>query len=113
MTEIRPATSDDFLRLNGEVPVRTARALSVVRGEDVIGIAGVYRDGWSLVAFSDFTDELRADKRSIVRLKRAFMPLLDGHEVFAHADPEIEGSDVLLENLGFVPFDGRIYQWQP
>ena len=31
--------------------------------------------------------------------------------VYAEADPEIAGSDVLLKHLGFEHLDGDIYQW--
>lgn len=109
MTEIRPATMEHFERLKSS-PLKTARAFAVVRGEDVIGIGGVYRDGASLVLFSELTDELRKDKRSLIRLVRAVTPMLRPRTL-ALADPDIDGSDVLLEHMGFEPFEGRIYQW--
>lgn len=112
MTEIRPATVKHFERLKGTPPPKSARAFAAVRGEDVIGIAGVYRDGPSLVLFSELTDELRHDKRAGVRLKRAVMPLIAGKLAYAQADPAIDGSDKLLLHLGFELCHGRTYQWR-
>ena len=109
MTEIRPATTEHFERIRSK-PEKTARAFAVVRGKDVLGIGGVYRDGATLVMFSELTDELRKDKRSLVKLVRAVKPMLRPRTL-ALADPDIEGSDVLLEHMGFEPLEGRIYQW--
>lgn len=109
MTEIRPATAEDFVRLRASTP-KTARAYVAVRGEEVIGVGGVYRDGVSLVVFSELTDTLRKDRRTMVRLKRAVIPMIQPRTL-AFADPDIDGSDALLEHMGFEPLDGRIYQW--
>lgn len=112
MTEIRPATVEDFVRLGSRVP-KTARAFAAADGGDVLGIGGVYRDGTSLVLFGELTDKIRSDKRAFVRLIRAVKTLLDGRAAYSLADPEIDGSDVLLRHIGFEPFEGRVYRWQP
>lgn len=109
MTEIRPATLQDFERLKGRPP-KTARAFAAVRDDAVIGIGGVYRGGVSLVLFSELTDAIRKDKRTLARLVRAVKSLMKG-TVYAHADEAIAGSEVLLEHMGFEPFQGRLYQW--
>jgi hypothetical protein len=109
MTQILPATVEHFDRLKGALPM-TARAFAVVRGEDVLGIGGVYRDGAIQVMFSELTDELRRDKRSLIRLIRSVKALLRPRAQ-AFADPEIKGSEALLEHMGFEPLVGRVYQW--
>lgn len=106
---IRPATLEDFVRLKA-APPKTARAYAVVKDEEVIGIGGVYRDGVSKVLFSELTDEIRRDKRTLIGLIRAVRSLMRGR-VFSFADPEIPGSEVLLEHMGFEPYEGRFYQW--
>lgn len=108
---IRPATREDFARL-GKVALKSARGLAVERDGMLLGIAGLYRDGPTSrkVLFSELTDELRRDKRALIALIRAVTPLMSGR-VFSLADPEIEGSEVLLEHMGFEPYEGRVYQW--
>lgn len=113
MTEIRPATAELLARFYGQAPTRTQRAVVAVDGERVIGVAGVYPDGARMVMFSELTDELKRDKRAIVRGIRAVRRLAPaGVPVHALADPDIAGSEVLLEHMGFTPVHGRVYAWQ-
>ena len=109
ITSIRPATLEDFINLR-EVPPKTARAFAVVKDTNVIGIGGIYRDGENKVLFSELTDEIRRDKRSLIGLIRAVKTLMRGR-VFSFADPDIDGSEVLLRHMGFEHFQGRFYQW--
>jgi hypothetical protein len=111
MTEIVPATPELLARFYGDAPKRTARAVAVVRGEEVLGVGGVYREGTNSVLFSDMTDELRKNKRALVKALRAVMRLMKG-TVYSWADPDIEGSDVLLKHMGFEPYRDGVYQWQ-
>ena len=106
--EVVPATAEHFQSLRGSLPPRTVRAYTVVRDGAPLGIAGVYKEGVSTVLFSELTDELRADKRSLVKLKRAVLPMLK-RGILSYADPAISGSEVLLEHLGFTEREGRIW----
>lgn len=101
-TEIVPATAEMLERCGG-VPAKTVRAVAAVRGAEVIGVAGVYSSEAGWVMFADLTDELRADKRAIVRGIRAVLELVRRRRmvVVALADPEIRGSATLLEHIGF------------
>ena len=108
--EVVPATAEHFQSLRGSLPPRTVRAYTVVRDGQALAIAGVYRDGFNTVAFAEAIDEGRADKRSIVKLKRAVVPMFKPGTV-AYADPAISGSEVLLEHLGFKEHGGRIWVW--
>ena len=112
MTEIVPATPEMFVRFYGEPQKRTARAMAVVCGEEIIGIAGVASEAGTMVLFSELTDDLRRDKRSLVKLIRAVTPMMEGRTVYSIADPEIEGSDILLEHMGFTKCRDEVYQWQ-
>ena len=109
---IVPATAEHFTALKGASPPRTVRAYTAVRGEDVIGIAGTYKEGIYTVLFSELTDEIRSDKRTFVRLVRMVMPLIEPlmkGQTLAHADPAIRGSDVLLKHLGFEKLEGDVW----
>ena len=109
MTEIRPATLEDFERVRTR-PAKTVRAYAAVRDGEVLGVGGVYREGVSQVLFSEFTDAIRKDKRSLVRLLRSMATLMKG-TVYSYADEAIAGSEVLLEHMGFERYEGRVYQW--
>lgn len=112
-TEIVPATSEMIERLTGEAPAITVRAAAAVRGEEVIGVGGVYANESGWVMFSTLTDELRKDKRALVKLVRAVQRYIARCPmgVVATADPAIKGSDVLLEHMGFQRVQGDIYLW--
>jgi hypothetical protein len=110
MIEIRPATHEMLQRVSGDVPKRTARAIAAVRGDEVLGVGGVYREGTNLVLFSYMTDELRKNKRALIRALRAVTRLMRG-TVYSWADPEIKGSDALLKHMGFEHYRDGVYQW--
>lgn len=93
--------------------VKTIRAVAAVRGEEVLGVAGLYCDGTWTRMFSALTDDLRRDRRGLVKISRAVMELARPRApVYADADPEIEGSRKLLEHLGFKPVRGNLYVWE-
>ena len=115
MVQIVPATYELLERFYGAAPTRSQRAVVAVKGDEVIGIAGIYTDDERSVMFSDLTDELRQDKRSVIRGVRAVMKLAlrRALPVYAWADPEIDGSDRLLVHMGFEHYKDGVYRWQP
>ena len=112
---IVPATSELLQRFYGAAPTRSQRAVVAVKDEKVIGVAGIYTDDERSVMFSDLTDELRKDKRAVIRGVREVMKLASKRQmpVYAWADPEIEGSDRLLVHMGFEHYRDGLYRWQP
>lgn len=113
--QIVPATMELLQRFYGEVPKRSQRAVVAIKDDRIIGVAGIYTDDERSVMFSQMTEECRQDKRTVVRGIRAVMKLAMARAmpVMALADPAIEGSERLLEHMGFVHLKDRIYQWQP
>lgn len=111
--ELRLATPALLERFYGQTPKRTSRAIVAVEGERVLGVAGVYQDGARMVAFTEMSDEIRANKRLIVRGYRMLKPLLEaGLPIYALADRCVEGSEVLLRHFGFERVCDEVYQWQ-
>lgn len=111
-TEIRPATPDLMQRFYGGTPKRTSQAIVAVRGERVLGVAGILHENGKAVAFTELSDEVRADKRLIVRAYRMLLPMLEAAgTVYALADQSVERSDVLLRHYGFEQIDERVWQW--
>jgi hypothetical protein len=111
--QIVPATTELLKRFYGVPPVRSQRAVVAMRGDDVVGVAGVFLAEAGQVMFSDLTDEVRKSKRTIIRGIREVQKLAKpSMPVYAEADEEIEGSEKLLEHMGFVHYRDRIYRWQ-
>lgn len=111
---IEPARADHFVRLNGRPPALTSRAIAAVRGDEVLGIAGVYPKGEYLAMFFDRKDELTKHRRVIVRGIRRVMEIAKrvGVPIVAKADPAIAGSASMLEHMGFKPYTGEIFIWR-
>lgn len=112
-TEIVPATAEMIERFRKCATERTVRAYAAVRGADVIGVFGVYRQPAHLVMFADLTDTMRKDKRAMVHGYRRMLELVKriGLPVVSIADEDVDGSDVLLTHMGFAPVSERVYAW--
>lgn len=118
MIEIMPATADIVQRFFGHQPVHTVRALVAMRGDQVIGLAGLCRTEGAWYLFADLTPEIRKDRRAIIRGIRAITALARRRAVpvMAVAHRDTPGSRTLLEHMGFEPMgfdapDGEVYLW--
>lgn len=111
--DIVPATRELLERFYGGPPIREVNAVAALKGGKIIGVAGVFHEGEVLMAFADMTDELREDKRAIVRGIHEVMQLIyqHGKETRAIAD-EIPGANILLTHCGFQRVNGEEYVWQ-
>ena len=111
---LRYATAEDFLKLDGATPKRTGRAIAAVSDDgEVIGIGGVYPDQTRYVMFSNLGEKLKANKRDLLKAIKGMRDLvkdLPYMPIIAEADPEICGSETLLKHLGFHHVFGRIWQ---
>lgn len=116
MSEIVPATQAMLEQASGRPVRHTTRALAVVEGDRLLGVAGVYADRGRMVMFANTLAPMRAHKRAVIRVYRTLFKWARerGWMVHAQACPTIEGSDILLEHLGFrhVPQVG-LYVWNP
>lgn len=116
MIEIRQAVASDLLALRGSLPAQSCRAFTAVEGGDPIGIAGVYRDEGYMVAFSHATERLRRHPKSIVKLAKKMMTIVQRYpQVLAVADPSVESSTRAMLHFGFrhlsTSAHGEVYQW--
>lgn len=114
MMTVRPATYQDIVSLDGQPPIRTCRAMVAEEDGKVIGIWGIYTQNTRYVLFSSFTTEFRKRKRNFAIAVKSAWDLIRSRPsmpVIAEADPDIEGSDVLLIHMGFTKLDGRVYEW--
>lgn len=112
-TEIVPATKEMIENFMGRKLVKTVRAVAAVRTDKVVGFAGLYSDYTRTIMFSKLSDELREDKRGLVRLIKTMHELSKPRApIYAEADMEIEGSAKLLEHMGFRPVRDNLYVWE-
>lgn len=103
MSEIVPATQTLLEQATGRPLQKSARAIAVVDGERLLGVAGIYRDRDRTVMFANPLEPMREHKRILVRACRIVMHWAKerGLPIHAQANPTLAGSCVLLEHLGF------------
>lgn len=113
MSEIVPATREMIERASGAKLCRSARALAVVDGDRVLGVAGLLLEQDHFVMFANATEPMREHKRTVIRVYRRLLEWCSarGLPVVAQADPRIEGAQLLLEHLGFRRIPGGVYLW--
>ena len=114
MITIHPANPESLARTRVGTPTRTMRALVATDDDNqVVGVVGMYADGYRMVLFADLSDTIRADKRALIRGYRAVLNLAAAKKAPVHAvaDPEIPGSRTLLEHMGFRHLNGDLFAW--
>jgi hypothetical protein len=101
----RPATAEDAERYYGRRPPLSFKGFVAVRGNEVLGIAGISYDNGMRVAFSEFKEALRSDRRALAKGVKMTMKLVNEIKgpVYAVADDEEPTSTKLLAKLGWVP----------
>jgi hypothetical protein len=109
-----PATPDLLKQFYGSIPARTSQTVVAVKDDRVIGVAGVYVDDARLIVFTDLSDELRQDKRTMVRGIREIFRLVQKYDlpVYAVVNTSIDGAVKLLTHVGFVHEYEGVYAWQ-
>lgn len=117
MLNVRPATQNDFERLDGRMP-KTSRAIALERGETLWAVTGYYLHEGNAVLFCSINPAVRNEPgfgRYVLRFARQQMKEIaaQGFKVLSGADAEIEGADRLLLHLGFKPEPGTrgVYSW--
>jgi hypothetical protein len=117
MAEIVPATQAMIDKLYGKPIPRTARAIAVVEGGEVLGVGGVYVEGGRQVVFAGMTDAARSDLRKHTKvLLRAARDVMDiaaqrRLQIFALADPQVPKSREFLEHLGFEQYSEDTFRY--
>lgn len=101
--EIIPVTEEIVKRFYGNIPPKTLRAVAAVRDEEILGIAGIFSIGMGWMLFADFGDEIRSDKRTMVKAVNAIRKLIANIQMPVYAKPaDIEGAETLIEHIGGV-----------
>ena len=112
--EIKPATREMIEQVSGHTLKRNAKALALLEGDTLLGVAGLYLDPESTVLFANMVDPMKDHKRMVIKAYRILLNWCRnrGLPVLATACPTIEGSQTLLEHLGFRVFRApNLYIW--
>ena len=102
---IRPATRADVEAYWQRPVPGTLRAVVAELDGKPVGIGGVYYEGGVRLAFSEYKDELRNDKRTKARGVKMIMEILNSIKgpVYAAVCPDEPTAPSLLARLGFKP----------
>ncbi len=113
--DIVAATAEMIAAMDGTLPARTTRCIAAVENGRVLGICGVYTQKQSLVMFASLTDELKRNKRAIIRGIQRIMRIAGDSAVpvYAMAQSDVPGSGRLLRHMGFEQVEGDLYRWAP
>lgn len=115
MIEIVPATNELVQAYYGKPAPWTLQGYVALENGKPIGLAGLYREGPHLVAFSDIRDEMRIHKWQMlegVRLVKRMMRRVN-RPVFAKINPREESAPGLLARLGFRPLHDDVLVRMP
>ncbi len=104
--EVRDAVAADFLSFYGQMPAQSVRAKVLVRGDEVLGIAGYYMENGVAVVF---TDNRALPKMTIWREAIKFMQSLTIPAICRCT----ETSGPFLERLGWVHIADGVYRHEP
>jgi len=111
----REATAADIRAFYQDRPCPTLKAWVAVLDGEVAGVIGLAREGHRAKYFSEIKPELRPFLKTLTALRtiKASMKLVRAsrRQVFAIAQADEPDSHRVLKRLGFVQFDGDVYQW--
>lgn len=111
----RAATAEDLRQFYEGRPHPTLRARVVMRGNEVLGVIGVAREGAWAKFFSEFKPDLRPHLRRMASLRTiadAMRIVRASHlPVYSLAQADEPDSHRVLQRLGFTHLDGDVYQW--
>ena len=112
-TKIIPATSELLLRYYGKQPPKTSYSFVAVKDNRVIGVSGVYITKSRLIVFASISDELKDDKRTIVKGIAKVMKLAKEKHlpIYAICDESIEKAVNFIKHVGFVHEYEGVYVW--
>jgi hypothetical protein len=102
---LRTATFADTVLFYGKPSPVTFHGIVAELDSEIIGIAGVYKQGSRPIAFSDLSPALRKYRKTMVTACKMLVNLFDtiGAPVYAVANPNEPTAPYLLVRLGFKP----------
>lgn len=104
MTSFRVATNKDSTDFFGKAPTHNFKGIVAVKDNKIIGIGGLLYTKEGVIAFSEIKDEMKKNKKDIVRGCRILIDMIkkENRSVYAVADKKEPTSQAFLKRLGFV-----------
>ena len=114
MVEVIPATQAHLEAFYGKALSRSVYAIAGIEDGKVIGLAGVYREPYRFVMFSEITPELKRRPKAIIKGFRMLQDVVRRRDIPVHAQPDAAepGAVRFLEHLGFNEFVQGVYEWR-
>ena len=114
MVEVIPATKQHLESFYGRSLPRSIYAIVGIEDGKVIGLAGLYREPYRFVMFSEITPELKRHPKAIIKGFRMLQEIARKWEIPVHAQPDSSepGATKFLEHLGFTEFVQGVYEWR-
>lgn len=111
-TVIRPIRKTDVVEMMGRTYPHSIRGFAAERDGVLTGIAGIMYTQ-PLQCFSTLTDDIKGDKRAIVKAARLMRELLnkcngDVYAIASHTEPTAPG---FLRHIGFDETAEGVYRW--
>jgi hypothetical protein len=115
--ELVPASQKHVEEYYGGKPIMSVRGIVGLLDGKVVGIAGVCFDHDNIIVFSEFKEEARKYKKSIVKAALMVYEIMQRYSiVYAVANKQEKGAKRLMARFGFefveVNSEGEeVYRW--
>lgn len=113
MIEVKTATPELIRAYYGHDLPRSMRSLVAVRGDEVLGVIGVYPINGQQYVFLDMKEELRKHPRVFIKASKTFMRWVREAKMptSAFCDDTIPAARRFLEHFGFRNTYKGVYTW--
>lgn len=113
MIEVKMATPELIQAFYGHALPYSMRSLVAVRGDEVLGVIGIYPQNGQQLVFFDMKDELRQHPRVFIQGAKTFMRWVRETKMptCARCDGTIPAARRFLEHFGFRHLNGGVFVW--
>lgn len=112
MLKVIPGTSEHLEKIIGQKAPHSARVIAFEKDGEVVGVAGLYLDGYRYVFFGNFGDDVRRFPKTLFKTGRQLLDSVREKGIPVHATDEdsVPASQRFLERLGFRMTEPGFYE---
>ena len=113
MIEVKTGTAELIRAYYGHDLPHSMRSLVAVRGDEVLGVIGVFPQNGQQLVFLDMKDELRKHPRVFIKGAKTFMRWVRDAKMptCARCDETIPAAKRFLEHFGFRHLNKGVFVW--